>query len=111
MHKNQAHEWHENRTKDEGGGKRYTRAKWDTRFRQWQFYLLLPEFEEWQRIDHPGLAEYEALRDVLWRKYQRKRLALRFVEDVDEILAGLRAEAGVSGQGEADSGVAEIEEW
>lgn len=95
MHKNQAHEWHENRPKEEGGGKTYTRAKWDTRYRQWQFSLLEPEFEEWRRIEHPGLAEFEALRDVLWRKYQRKRLALRFVEGVDAILEDLRAAAGV----------------
>jgi len=109
MHKNQAHEWHENRPKEDGGGKRYTRAKWDTRYRQWQFSLLEPEFEEWQRMDNPGLVQYEELRDVLFRKYQRKRLALRFVEDVDAILERLRADAGAkSGADESDS---KVEEW
>lgn len=111
MHKNQAHEWHENRPKDEGGGKTYTRAKWDTRYRQWQFYLLEPEFEEWQRLDNAGLAEYEALRDVLWRKYQRKRLALRFVEDVDAILARLRADSGVGADADGTEPSEEVEEW
>jgi hypothetical protein len=109
MHKNQAHEWHENRPKDEGGGKRYTRAKWDTRYRQWQFSLLEPEFDEWQRMENPGLAQYEELRDVLFRKYQRKRLALRFVEDVDAILERMRAELGSTAGAEPPEG--EIEEW
>lgn len=87
MHKNQAHEWHENRPREEGGGKRYFRARWDTR--AWRFSLLEPEFDDWQRIDAPGATEYLALRDVLWRKYQRKRVPFKFLENVDAILRDL----------------------
>lgn len=87
MHKNQAHEWHENRPREEGGGKRYTRARWDSR--QWQFSILEPEFEDWRRIEQPGVEEYRALREVLWRKYQRKRVPFKFLEGVDAILRDL----------------------
>ncbi len=90
MHKNQAHEWHENRTAEEGGGKRYMRARWDSR--EWRFSLLEPEFEDWHRIEQPGIPEFTALRDVLWRKYQRKRLSFKFLENVDKILRDLGAE-------------------
>ncbi len=95
MHKNQAHEWHENRSREEGGGKRYTRARWDTR--EWRFSVLEPEFEDWQRIEQPGVAEYQALRDVLWRKYQRKRVPFKFLENVDAILRELGADPQDSG--------------
>jgi len=87
MHKNQAHEWHENLSRDEGGGKRYTRARLD--HRGWRFLMLEPGFEDWQLIEAPGIPEFVALRDVLFRKYQRKRVPHKFVEQVDEILAKL----------------------
>jgi hypothetical protein len=87
MIKTQVHEWHESRPREDGGGKRYTRARWDTR--QWHFSVLEPEFDDWQNIEQPGRPEFEALRDVLWRKYQRKRLPFRFLENVDAILAEL----------------------
>lgn len=90
MHKNQAHEWHENRSREEGGGKRYLRARWDSR--EWRFSLLEPEFEDWQRIEWPGIPEYQALREVLWRKYQRKRVPFKFVEGVDAVLREMERE-------------------
>jgi hypothetical protein len=92
MHKNQVHEWHESRSREEGGGKRYMRARWDTR--QWHFSLLEPEFEDWQPIAPPGRAEFEALREVLWRKYQRKRLPWRFIEHLDALLADMPDQGG-----------------
>jgi hypothetical protein len=99
MHKHQPHEWHETRSAEEGGGKRYMRATWDTR--DWQFSLLEPEFETWRRIEEPGIAEFEALREVLWRKYQRKRVPFKFIEGIDAILKNLGAE---SGEGNAQDG-------
>ncbi len=87
MPKNQAHEWHENRPKEEGGGKRYWRARWDTR--EWRFSHLEPEFDDWQRLEQPGVEEYQALRDVLWRKYQRRRVPFKFLQSVDRILSDL----------------------
>ena len=87
MHKHQPHEWHENRTKEEGGGKIYKRARWD--WRDWKFSFLVPEVERWQPIENPGIPEFLELRDVLFRKYQRKRVPFKFVEQVDQILKDL----------------------
>ncbi len=93
MTKNQTHEWHE---RVEEGGKRYMRAHWDSR--QWRFQVLEPDAEGWARIEQPGAAEYLALRDVLWRKYQRKRIPFKFIERVDAILESL----GVTIPGQAE---------
>lgn len=87
MHKNQSHEWHESIPREEGGGKRYFRARLD--HRGWQFSWLEPDFDDWRRIENPAIQEFVALRDVLFRKYQRKRVPHKFVEQVDQILAEL----------------------
>ena len=41
-------------------------------------------------IEKPNLENWEALRDVLWRKYQRKRLPFKHLESVDKMIAELR---------------------
>ena len=84
MQKNQVHEWHENREREEGGGKRYFRARWDTR--TWRFLKTEPEDEDWLPIDEPSTADYIALRDVLFRKYQRRRVPFKFIEHLDALL-------------------------
>lgn len=89
MHKHQPHEWHETRSAEEGGGKRYMRARWD--WRDWRFSILEPEDENWRPIENPGIPEFQALRDVLWRKYQRRRVPYKFVVAVDKILENLGA--------------------
>ena len=86
MTKNQVHEWHE-RTDD--GRKRYIRAHWDSR--QWRFTVLEPEAEDWMPVERPSVEDWQALRDVLWRKYQRKRIPYKFIERVDAMLAELGA--------------------
>lgn len=85
MTKNQVHEWHETRPE---GGKRYYRAHWDSR--EWRFTTTTPEDEDWLPVEKPELELWEALRDVLFRKYQRKRLHYRLLESVDKILALVR---------------------
>jgi hypothetical protein len=50
---------------------------------------LVPEVERWQPIENPGIPEFLELRDVLFRKYQRKRVPFKFVEQVDQILKDL----------------------
>lgn len=81
MTKNQTHEWHERR---DDGKKRYIRAYWNSR--EWQFRKTEPEDEDWVRIEKPDAAVWLALRDVLFRKYQRKRLPLKHLESVDAVL-------------------------
>ena len=65
------------------------RAHWDSR--EWRFSVLLSEYEgDWVPIEKPNLENWEALRDVLWRKYQRKRLPFKHLESVDKMIAELR---------------------
>ncbi len=81
MTKNQTHEWHE-RTDD--GRKRYWRGYWNSR--EWTFGVLEPDSEGWERLEKATPETWAALRDVLWRKYQRKRLPFKYIERVDAIL-------------------------
>ena len=81
----QEHEWH---GRDEEGRKRYVRASWDSR--EWHFVETFKDAPDWTPVAAPTLEDYEALRDVLWRKYQRRRVPWRFVEQVDGVIAGLR---------------------
>jgi hypothetical protein len=40
-------------------------------------------------VEYPSVELWVALRDVLFRKYQRRRVPVKFVERVDAILADL----------------------
>lgn len=40
---------------------------------------------EWERVELTR-AHWVTLRDVLWRKYQRKRCPWRFIETIDKLL-------------------------
>lgn len=84
MTKNQVHEWHERR---DDGRKRYIRAYWNSR--SWEFRKTEPEDEDWVRIEKPPAELWLTLRDVLWRKYQRKKLPYKYVVQVDGVLAEL----------------------
>jgi hypothetical protein len=84
MTKNQVHEWHE---RAEQGGRNYYRGYWDSR--AWRMSRLGPDDEDWVNLDAPEAAMWHALRDVLFRKYQRKRLAIRLLDSVDAILTDM----------------------
>ncbi|MBK8093596.1 MAG: hypothetical protein IPK32_16865 [Verrucomicrobiaceae bacterium] len=82
MKKNQAHEWHESIPE---GGKRYVRAYWD--FRNWIWhYLIEPEMPAWAPLEHPTDEDWLMLRDLMFRKYQRKKYPLKYILMVDKIL-------------------------
>jgi hypothetical protein len=81
----QVHEWRET---DEEGQLRYVRAAWDSR--SWVFTYTTKAMDAWVDLEKPTIADYESLRDVLWRKYQRKRLSWKFVEDLDKFLVKLK---------------------
>ena len=81
----QAHEW---RSRDEDGTVNIIRAEWDSR--RWHFRVTTKKDPEWHDVPVPTLQHYEDLRDVLHRKYQRKRAPWKLIEDLDVIIAGLR---------------------
>jgi hypothetical protein len=82
MKKNQAHEWHE---QIEPRKKRYVRAYWD--FRNWVWhYLIEPEMDGWAPLEHPTDDDWLMLRDLMFRKYQRKKYPLKYIEMVDKVL-------------------------
>lgn len=87
----QVHEW---RARDEDRVLRFYRAEWDSR--EWHFFTTTKADPEWYPLPNPQLEHFEALREVLWRKYQRRRLPWRFIEELDALLENLRREHGVS---------------
>ncbi len=82
----QTYEWRE---RIEEGRVRIVRAAWDTRC--WNFVQTYKDEPDWTPIVSPTLEDYESLRDFLWRKYQRKRLAYRFIELLDKKIAEIKA--------------------
>lgn len=78
----QTHEW---RARDDDNVLHFYRAEWDAR--RWHFYTTTKADPEWYEIEKPELSHYEGLRDVLWNKYQRRRLPWKFVEDLDALIA------------------------
>ncbi|MFK7852403.1 MAG: hypothetical protein AB8D78_15620 [Akkermansiaceae bacterium] len=74
------HEWNE-RTED---GKRLYRASYHSR--QWRIITSLKKDLEWQEIENPPEDIWRVLRDIVWKKYQRKRCPWERVESIDKIL-------------------------
>lgn len=64
------------------------RAAWDSR--SWSFVQTYKDEPDWTPILSPSLEDYESLRDFLWRKYQRKRLPHRIVEQIDKKIAEMK---------------------
>ena len=85
----QTHEW---RGRDEEGQVTINRAAWDTR--AWTFEITTKKDPEWHPVAEPTLEMYEALRDVLWRKYQRRRVPWRFVEELDAKILEIQGSSG-----------------
>jgi len=75
------HVW---KTVGEDGEKREARAE---RFGgKWRFQAKRRSEAVWTYYDAPSIEDLEALRDILWRKYQRKRLPWDDVADLDRML-------------------------
>ena len=77
----QVHEWREN-TPD--GDKRYNRAKFHAG--RWTFETTLKSEPDWNTLEHPDRDYLEALYDVIWRKYQRKRIPHDHVEYIQSLI-------------------------
>lgn len=78
------HAWTE-RTPE--GEKREIRA---TKFGgNWQIQSKLRSDEEWTYHNPPKLEDLHELRDILFRKYQRRRAAYEDVKDIEQIIKEL----------------------
>lgn len=76
----QRHTWRE-QTDD---GIRYFRASYHAG--NWTLHSQWKGDEEWTSHDPISLDEWRTLRDVLWRKYQRRRCPWKLIEKIDQIL-------------------------
>ena len=75
------HVW---KTVTEAGEKREVRAeKFGGR---WRIQAKLRDEEKWTYYDSPLLEDLIQLRQVLWRKYQRKHLAWEDIATVDKLI-------------------------
>jgi hypothetical protein len=74
------HQWRE----ESEEGTRYWRAN----YHGGRFELLtkVGEDERWEKLTPPKKEHWEALREVLWRKYQRKRCPWNLVAKVDKLI-------------------------
>lgn len=88
----QTHEWRERSAE---GRLRVVRAQWNSR--KWTFTETFKDIPDWLEVPSPTLGDYEALRDVLWRKYQRKRLPWHFIQELDDKIGEMRGGAAEAG--------------
>ena len=86
----QRHSWREN-TED---GIRFFRASYHSS--KWTLQSQFKGEAEWQSHDPMSEQEWRKLRDVLWRKYQRRRCPWELVERIDKLLEAW-AEEGFEG--------------
>ena len=75
------HIWTE---KDEEGRKREVRV---TKFGgNWKFQAKLKDDEQWTYYDVPLMEDLLALKDIVFRKYQRRRASAEDVESIDKLI-------------------------
>ena len=72
------------------GEKREVRATREGR--TWRIQSRLKGETEWVTHDPPDLADLESLRDLLMRKYERRRASLQAVQNVEEMIRVQRGE-------------------
>lgn len=76
----ESHEWNEHTEE----GKRFYRA---TRHAEkWTIITTLKHEPLWNTLEEVPEEVWRALRDIVWRKYQRKRLPWERVAELDKIL-------------------------
>jgi hypothetical protein len=87
----QQHEW---RSRDEENQVVIIRAEWDSI--KWNFTYTTKKDPEWHDLPTPLLHHFEELREILFNKYQRRRLPWRFVEELDTHIVKMRNEESSS---------------
>ncbi|GEM_PF-1483154 len=75
----EAHEWNEKSEE----GTRYFRATHHAG--GWRFQTTLKTDPEWEQIPYPDADLWLTLRDILWKRYQRKRGAWAIIEAIDKL--------------------------
>ena len=53
----------------------------------WRFQAKYADESEWTYYDRPLLDDLQALRDVVFRKYQRRRASAEDVASIEELLS------------------------
>jgi hypothetical protein len=80
----------------EDGRKREVRAE---RFGgRWKFQAQSKGDEHWTYYEAPSMEDLLELRDVLWRKYQRKRLPWDDVATIDQMIRDRGGEVPEGGE-------------
>lgn len=82
----QRHQWREG----EDEGVRFYRAEHHAG--RWRLFSQLKGEEEWTSHEPIKREEWEMLREVLWKKYQRKRCPWQLIEKIDKRLAKMDQE-------------------
>jgi hypothetical protein len=77
----EAHEW---RVKSKEEGTRYFRATYHAG--AWRFQKTLRTDPDWEPIPHPDAELWQTLREILWKRYQRKRGSWSIIEKIDKLL-------------------------
>ncbi len=80
------HAWTE---RDEDGTKHEVEAHKEQG--RWHLRSKVNGGEHWTPLDPPSLEQMNTLRDILWRKYQRRRASHEDVVLADRMLAELKA--------------------
>ena len=91
------HEWRE---RDEDGEHVYFRAIHHAG--RWQFFSTRKSDPDWNQHELLPLAAMESLCEVLRNKHQRRRLPLKHLEEMEALVARLRAEEGNAEDGAED---------
>ncbi len=87
------HEWREN---TEEGDIRFVTAKREGGNRQgggWEFQVRLKSEDEWTVLEKIPLDDLEYLREILWKKYQRKRVPYEQVLELDALIERAKAKS------------------
>ena len=82
------HEW---RDRSEEGDLIFFRA--DHHSDVWRFSKRPKSEDRWDYFDILSLEEMEQFRDILFNKHQRKKLPLKHVEQIDDMIDKLRRES------------------
>jgi len=75
------HEWRESTPE---GDVRYVTAR--RHLGKWQFKTCLKSDDDWTPLDVLSAEDFKHLRNVLWKKYQRKRVPYEHVLEIDTML-------------------------
>lgn len=80
------HEWRE---RDEDNQLVFHRAKHHSGV--WTFHSRPKNEERWTNYETPPIELIESFRDVLWNKIQRRRAPEEQIDEIDKLIAELRA--------------------